>query len=129
MSRIERKTALINNKDCSVFFTDTGYTVEYAFISGGNEGYLQNGEYQEDEIGRKAVITFNVLPLSHEDNAALLNIIYSQDINTLQYFDPMENDYRKVRINRPKLSPAKYRGRGSDGREYWTSGTLTIREK
>lgn len=127
--RTERKTALINGTDCSRFFTDVGYTVEYEIISGGNEGRLQNGVYQEDEISRKATVTFQVMPLDSADNAELLHVIHDADENTLLYFDPLENDYRTVSTLRGVLSPAKYRGRGADGKEYWTSGTLTVREK
>lgn len=127
--RIERKTVIINGADCSRFFTATGYTVEYEITSGGNEGYLQNGEYLEDEISRKAVVTFPVMPLNHADHAELLHILYDSDRNTLIYFDPYTNDYRTVSTLRGSLSAAKYRGRGADGREYWTTGTLTLKEK
>lgn len=127
--RVERKKALINGTDCSRFFTDVGYTVEYEIISGGNEGRLQNGAYQEDEIGRKATITFQVMPLNGTETFELLQVIHGSDENTLFYFDPLENDYRTISTLRGVLSPAKYRGRGADGKEYWTSGALTVREK
>lgn len=124
----EGKTAIINGVDVTRLFTRTGYSVSYNVVSGGNEGYLQTGAYKEDEIALKATVTFSVLPLSTADNAVLSNAVYRSDSPTLLYFDPMAQDYRTIQTKRGVLSPAQYRGRGADGKEYWTTGTLTFEE-
>ena len=128
MALVQNKTVKICGVDCTAYFSPTGYTVEYEMVSGGNEGYLQGGVYLEDEIARKAVVTLEVLSLPPAKQAALFTLVYDSANPTLTYFDVTANDYRTVATRRGKLSPARFRGYGSDGNQYWSTGTLTFQE-
>ena len=124
----EQHTIRICGTDCTAYFSPRGYSVEYEMVSGGNDGYLQGGVYFEDETARKAIVTLEVRAMTPARLAALTKLIYDSPNPSMTYFDPIDNDYRTVATRRGKLSPAQFRGSGSDGSTYWTADTLTLHE-
>ena len=124
----EQKAVYINGTNFTSFFPFRGQTIEYVIKTGGNEGEMQDGTYKPDEIARKAVITFQLIPLSAAQDAQLTNALYLSDSVELVYWDRIAQNYKTISTKRPALSPAKYRGIGPDGKEYWQAGTLTFEE-
>lgn len=122
------KTIKINDIDVTSLFTRNGYVVSYKSIKGTNAGTMLDGSYQDDELALKAVIKLPVMPLNGDQVKQLLGLIYSKTYVDLYYFDPVEGDYKTIKAMR-EASEQKYRGFGSDGKEYWTGGALTLTEK
>lgn len=118
----------INGTDFTHMFTSRGYMVQYQSVQGNNAGQMLDGSYMEDELAVKAVVKINIMPLSEEDVSTLLKEIYSKAYVTLYYFDPRQGAYLE-KVFRRSSTEQKYRGFGSDGKEYWTAAALTLTEK
>lgn len=122
------KTIRINDVDVTNLFTRYGYVVSYKSIKGTNAGTMLDGSYQDDELAIKAVIKLPVMPLNADQVKTLLSLVYERTYVDLYYFDPVAGDYKTITAMR-QASEQKYRGYGSDGKEYWTGGALTLTEK
>lgn len=122
------KTIKINGKDFTRMFTRYGYVVRYESVQGNNGGLMLDGSTTEDELAVKAIADLPVMPLNEEDVATLLQEIYSEPYVTLYFYDPKLGGYRETLFRRNQ-SQQKYRGFGSDGKEYWTGPALTLTEK
>lgn len=118
----------INDTDFTHMFTSRGYMVQYQSVQGNNAGQMLDGSYMEDELAVKAVVKLNVLPLNEDQVSALLQEIYAKPYVTLYYFDPKQGAYLE-KVFRRNATEQKYRGFGSDGKEYWTAAVLTLTEK
>ena len=122
------KTIILNGKDCTRMFTRTGYVVSYRSVQGNNGGVMLDGSYTDDELALKVDIKLPVMSLSEDDIVTLLSIIYDGEYVSVNFFDPKEKTYRDSVFRRSQMEQ-KYRGFGSDGREYWTGPSLTLMEK
>lgn len=122
------KSMKFNGVDVTNMLTPAGYEVEYVSVQGDNGGRTKDGSYVEDEIAVKAVIKAPFIPLNESDLSALLSVIYSATYVSLYYFDPKANAYKTITA-RKSVSSQKYRGKGADGKEYWTGTVVTITEK
>lgn len=122
------KTIKINGKDFTRMFTPRGYVVRYESVQGNNGGLMLDGSTTEDELAIKAVVSLPVMPLNEVDVATLLQAIYSEPYVTLYFYDPLVGGYRETLFRRSQAEQ-KYRGFGSDGKEYWTGPALTLTEK
>lgn len=122
------KTIQINGQDVTSFFVQYGYVVSYKSIKGTNSGTMLDGSYQDDELAVKAVIKLPVMPLNADQIKTLLGLIYQKNYVELYYYDPAAGDYRTITAMR-EAAEQKYRGFGTDGKEYWTGGALTLTEK
>lgn len=122
------KTIKINGVDFTNMFTPVGYKVGYKSIQGNYGGLMLDGSYTEDELAQKAVIYLNCMPLNETDISTLLKSVYATLYPQLYYFDPKEKIYRDIQTRRSETEQ-KYRGFGSDGKEYWTGTVLTLTEK
>ena len=122
------KTIKLNGTDCTYMFTRTGYVVKYRSVQGNNGGMMLDGSYTEDELALKVDINIPIMPLSEEVLGELLSIIYSEPYVDVYFFDPKEKKYRES-VFRRNQTEEKYRGFGSDGKEYWTCTSITLMEK
>lgn len=129
--RIFQKYAVLNGLNLSELgiITRYGYEVAYHPVDGGQGDLTQDGTYQEDEIALKAVISFPIMPLPEDVMGQLLRTVYDSERPQLIYFDIKKGDYRNIYTRRGKMTAAKYRGRGADGKDYWTTGSLVLTEK
>lgn len=121
------KAMKFNGIDVTNMLTPAGYVVEYVSVQGDNGGSTKSGSYVEDEIAVKAVIKAFFRPLNESDLSALLSNIYSYVYVSVYYFDPKTNAYRTITARRT-VSSQKYRGKGADGKEYWTGTVVTLTE-
>lgn len=122
------KTIHINGVDFSSFFTRVGYSVGYTSVQGNQGGLMQDGSFTEDELAIKASIVLPCLPLNEAQMAQLLEAVYAYPYITLYYYDPRSAGYRTIMARRSKVEQ-KYRGTGTDGKDYWTGSVLTLQEK
>ncbi|MBR4855128.1 MAG: hypothetical protein IKU94_00690 [Bacteroidaceae bacterium] len=122
------KTIKLNNVDFTEMFTKYGYSVSYTSVQGNQGGIMKDGSYMEDELAVKAIVTIPCLPLNEEQLAAVLTAVYSGPYVSLYYYDPRSGGYRDIIARRNKVDQ-KYKGTGSDGREYWVGTVLTLQEK
>lgn len=109
-------------------FTKYGYVVKYRSVQGNNGGLMLDGSTTEDELAVKADIRLPVIPLNETDIGILLALIYEKPYVTIYFFDPKEKSYREAEFRRNQMEE-KYRGFGSDGKEYWTGSSLTLMER
>lgn len=86
-----------------------------------------DGSYIEDEIAQKAVIYLDCMPLNERDLSTLLTNVYGSKYPQVYYFDPKAGAYRDIATRRSETEQ-KYRGMGTDGKEYWTGTTITLTE-
>lgn len=122
------KIIKINGVDITEMFTKVGYVVGYKSIKGNNAGTMLDGSYQDDELAIKAVVKIPVMPLNSEQVSQLIALVHQDVYVTLYYYDPKFKGYKTITAMR-EVSEQKYRGFGSDGKEYWTGGSLTLTEK
>lgn len=122
------KTIVLNGKDCTKMFARSGYSVSYRSVQGGNGGVMLDGSYTDDELAIKADIKLPIVPLSEDDVEKLLSIIYENNYVVANFYDPKEKKYRSSVFRRSKMEQ-KYRGFGSNKKEYWTGSALTLMEK
>lgn len=122
------KTIKINGVDFTNMFAPFGYSVSYQSVDGGLGGLMQDGTYTEDEMAIKAVVNLPCMPLNEQDLALLLSTVYGIKYVQLHYYDPMSGEYRDIEARRSETSQ-KYRGAGSDGKDYWTGTVLTLTER
>lgn len=117
----------INGIDFTDIFTLTGGTVSYIKRRGNNSGVMMNGEYRDDVLGIKAVVTRICKPTNVEQLQQLLSIIAGTYV-TLRYYDPRRGDYRTITAM-PSEPTQKYRGECLNAVEYWTGTVITFTEK
>lgn len=122
------KTIKINGVDFTNMFTPYGYSVSYKKVDGGLGGIMQDATYTEDEMDIKAVINLPCMPLNDRDLASLLTAVYGDKYVQLYYYDPMAGRYKTIEARRSETSQ-KYRGTGSDNKNYWTGTVLTLTER
>ena len=122
------KTLKIDDVDFTSYMTEAGYTVAYEPVDGGQGGLMLNGEYEEDEIGQKAVVTYTVWPLNETRLSTLLTRLMGSVYHTVQYFDPKTRANRTMTARR-SINEVKYRGKGANNTDYWTGLVITLREK
>lgn len=122
------KLMKFNGVDVSNMLTPTGYIVEYESVQGENGGLMQDGSYIDDEIAIKTIIKAFFMPLNESDLSVVLNNLYSENYVSVYYFDPKTNGYRTITARRT-VSSQKYRGKGADGKEYWTGTVVTLTER
>ena len=122
------KTIKINDVDFTSMFTPVGYAVGYKSIQGNNGGLMLDGSYTDDEIAQKAVISLPCMPLNSSDLSTILSNIYGAEYPKIYYWDPKTEDYRAIYTRRSDTEQ-KFRGTGTDGKEYWTGVVITLTEK
>ena len=122
------KTIKINGTDFTKTFTPSGYTVAYIKRLGSNGGQMKDGSYSEDVLALKAKITVTCMPLTDNAQSELLQAMLQTQYPTLYDFDPKEGDYKYIETM-AELGEQKYRGFGSDQKEYWTGLVITFEER
>lgn len=122
------KTIRLNGVDVTKMFTSVGYYVTYRSVQGNNGGVMLDGSTTEDELAVKSDVHLPVMPLNEDDVGTLLSLIYQEPYVTMYYYDPRFKSYRETLFRR-NSAEQKYRGFGTDGKEYWTGPELTLLEK
>lgn len=122
------KTIKLNGVDFTKMFTSVGYYVTYRSVQGNNGGVMLDGSTMEDELAVKSDVHLPVMPLNEADVGELLSVLYQEPYVTMYYYDPRFKSYRETRFRR-NSAEQKYRGFGTDGKEYWTGPELTLLEK
>lgn len=122
------KSLIIDGQDYSSYFTQAGYSVEYASVDGGQGGVMLNGDRVVDELMVKAVIKLPCMPLSDAQISRLLSQVYTGVYHTVRYYDSMRGVNRTISAIRD-VSSQVYRGTGANGVEYWTGMVITFSEK
>lgn len=122
------KTIKINDVDFTSMFTPCGYTVKRISVKGNNGGLMLDGSYTDDELAQKSAVVLPCMPLNEDDLSVLLKSIYGSKYPKLYYYDPYEKSYREIDTRRSEAEQ-KYRGFGTDGKEYWTGTVITLTEK
>ena len=122
------KIIKINGVDFTNMITPAGYEVQYESVHGENGGLTLDGSYLEDEIAQKAVIKATCMPMNEDDLASLLSNIYGSKYASVYYFDPKKKGYMTITARRI-VSGQKYKGKGSDGKDYWAGTVITLMEQ
>ena len=122
------KIIKINGVDFTNMITPVGYEVQYESVQGENGGLTLDGSYLEDEIAQKAVIKATCMPMNEDDLASLLSNIYGSKYASVYYFDPKKKGYLTITARR-SVSWQKYKGKGSDGKDYWSGTVITLTEQ
>lgn len=121
------KTITINGVDFTSYFTPTGFSCSYEKIDGGNGGTMKNGDALEDIVAVKARGTAVCMPLTDDQQSALLPALYDEQPILLRYFDPRTGEYRAINAYVTTESGV-YRGKGATGVEYWTGLAVSFSE-
>ena len=122
------KTIKINGTDYTSMFTRYGYTVGYRKVLGPNGGRTLDSTEYEDLVALKAEITLLFMPEKESDLETLLTALYGSDYAELYYFDPRAGTYRTVPVIVGETDH-RHTMKSVDGNEYWTCGTITLRER
>lgn len=123
-----KKSLYINGTDYTAYTPEAGYTVTYEPVDGGQGGLMLSGEYTEDEIANKAVITVQLLPLTAAQTRTMIALLTNNVYLTVRYHDPRANALRTITARR-QITPITFRGTGGTGVEYWTGLQITFRER
>ena len=116
----------VDGVNISQYGTPAGASVGFDFVDGGQGGYMLDGSDKVDEMAKWAIITYPCMPLSETDLQALLSLVFVGAVHTITYYDPVRGD-RTIRARR-SISQPKERGKGADGKTYWTGIVLTFKE-
>lgn len=122
------KNFRINGTDYTSLLPAEGYSVRYQKVEGRNAGTMLSGAYTEDVIAVKAVLTVPLLPMTEEQQSALLTSLYSDDYATVYYYDPRKANYRQA-VMRYETQDANSRGLTVGRSEYWTGQQLTFEDR
>lgn len=123
-----KKTIKINGTDFSSMFTPYGYSVQYKKITGPNSGYMLSGDYTDDVLKWKAVITCICMPETEEQLSTLLSAVCEGAYCTVYFYDPKVKGYRTAEMM-PSEPSQTHRGVGVNGFDYWTGTILTFTER
>ena len=123
-----RKVIKINGVDFTNFFTPVGYKVLHPKVRGNNSGTMQDGTEVDDVIRVKVTITANLMPLTEEQVAKILNALDETYVD-IYFFDPWENAYRQLVFMTPPSPEVQYKGVGINGSGYWTASSVTFIER
>ena len=122
------KRIVIDTVNFSSYFTDPGYQVGYVSKDGGQGGMMLNGSESVDELAVKSVITLPCMPLDEGQLNRLLEVLMPTPLHTVEYFDPRFGGQRTAIMKR-SMPTMKYRGFGTNAKEYWTGMVIELTEK
>lgn len=123
-----QKPIKINQVDVSEMFRKYGYYVEEIKVTGPNSGTMINGDEVEDILQIRDNIYLPLMPLTEQQNAALMSLLRESQYVTITYYSPTWCEVRTTECIREPAT-VKHLMQSPNGKEYFFGDAVLLRER